>query len=108
MIYNRCIEVSLASLLLALSWVASAGAEEPWKLSGGADREGVTLERRAVPGSKFYEYRATAVTTAAPEAVLRGIWTGVTQQLPASVKQRKVLSASAAEILFYDQLKTPV
>jgi hypothetical protein len=91
-------------------WLAAAGAsaEVPWQPCGSVDREGVTLEKRPVPGSKFYEYRASALTTAPAEAVLRGIWTGVTEQLPPAVKQRTVLSASAAEILFYDQLKTPV
>lgn len=108
MIYNQRIEVSLAAALVAVLWVFSAQAEEPWLPLADTDREGVTLERRAVPGSKFIEYRAQAVTSASPEAVLRGIWSGVTDQLPPTVKQRKVLSSGAAEIVFYDQIKTPV
>ena len=120
MTYNRQIKVSRASALLcqAALWgvlfggasgdLASAHADEPWKPVAGADSEGVSLDRRALPGSKFYEYRAQVVTTASPEAVFRGIWNGVTAQLPPTVKQRTMISTSPAELVFYDQLKTKV
>jgi hypothetical protein len=94
-----------ASLTVGL---VSARAEEPWQPCSAGQGDGVTLERRAVPGSKFYEYRASAQTPAPPEAVLHGIWNGVTEQLPAMVKLRKVLSSSDIAMVFYDQLTTKV
>lgn len=94
-----------ASLTVGL---VSARAEEPWQPCSAGQGDGVTLERRAVPGSKFYEYRASARTPAPPEAVLHGIWNGVTEQLPAMVKLRKVLSSSDIAMVFYDQLTTKV
>src|SRR3954470_22506050 len=103
MICNRRIAGSRAAVVISAVAMGllgpSAAAEEPWQPLGHADREGVTLERRTVLGSKFYEYRAQALTSAPPEAVLHGIWSGVTEQIPAAIKQRKVLSAGAAEIL---------
>lgn len=116
MICNRRIALSLPGTLRrqAVVWavvmgvVAVAQADEPWQPVAAADREGVTLDRRALVGSKFYEYRAQVVTTATPEAVLNGIWGGVTAQLPPTVTQRKMLSIGAAELLFYDQIKTKV
>ncbi len=118
MTHNRRIKVSGASaalgpalgLLVLGGWLsaAAAHADEPWVQVARADREGVTLDRRAIPGSKYYEYRAQAVTPASPEAVLRAIWDGVRGQLPPSVKQRTMISTSASELVFYDQLKTKV
>lgn len=99
--------VLVAGVLIAGVGVASAAAEEPWQpCAAGGD--GVTLERRAVPGSKFYEYRASALVTATPDVVLRSIWSGVTDQLPETVKQRTMLRQSASTLLFYDQIKTKV
>ena len=92
---------------LVLAGVAPVQAEEPWQPCA-AGNDGVTLERRAVPGSKFYEYRATAQIMAPPEVVLRSIWSGVTDQLPETVKQRTMLRQSASTLLFYDQIKTKV
>ncbi len=99
----RLVGVLLATAALA----ASAQAEEPFQPCANT-ADGITLERRAVPGSKFYEYRATAVAMATPEVVLRSIWNGNTEQLPATVKQRTVLSTSDTTMLFYDQIKTKV
>jgi hypothetical protein len=97
-----------SATIAVLAFAPSGRAEVPWQLVSGADAQGVTLEKRAVPGSKFFEYRATAISPASPTAVLRGIWTGVTEELPSTVKQRKVLQRSPDEILFYDQIRTPV
>lgn len=102
-VYLRLVGVLLAAGALA----ASAQAEEPFQPCANT-ADGITLERRAVPGSKFYEYRATTVATATPDVVLRSIWNGNTEQLPATVKQRTVLSTSDATMVFYDQIKTKV
>lgn len=104
-------EVRLALVAISLMvglMVGPARAQEPWQPCSAGASDGVTLERRAVPGSKFYEYRATARTAAPPEAVLHGIWYGVTEQVPPMVKLRKVLSTSSIAMVFYDQLTTKV
>lgn len=101
----RWVCLHFAGLVLALG--ASAQAEELFQLCT-TTADGITLERRAVSGSKFYEYRATAVANATSDVVLRSIWNGVTEQLPATVKQRTVLSTSTSTMLFYDQIKTKV
>ena len=116
MTYSRHRQVSSTAALLrqaaiglvVLGALSVVHAEEPWQPVARADREGVSLDRRALPGSKFYEYRAQVVTTASPEAVFRGIWNGVTAPLPPTVKQRTMLSTSAAELVFYDQIKTKI
>ena len=102
-------EVRLALIAISLTvGLASARAHEPWQPCSAGASDGVTLERRAVPGSKFYEYRASARTAAPPDAVLHGIWYGVTEQIPPMVKLRKVLSTSSIAMVFYDQLTTKV
>lgn len=102
------IAISLTAGLTVGLMAGPAWAQEPWQPCSAGASDGVTLERRAVPGSKFYEYRATARTAAPPEAVLHGIWYGVTEQVPPMVKLRKVLSTSSIAMVFYDQLTTKV
>jgi hypothetical protein len=92
-------------LVLVLMGVAGA-SELPW--TEVSNKDGVLVERRAVEGSKFSEYRATTVTTASPEAIVAGIWSGVTEQMPATVKSRQIVLKSDTEIVFYDQIKTKI
>jgi hypothetical protein len=93
-------------VLALLGWVAAAAADEPWK--SYSVKNGVTYERRAVAGSHFYEYRASTSVPAAPEAVLAGIWSGITEALPPTVKKRVVLQRTDHEYVVYDQIRTPV
>jgi hypothetical protein len=83
-----------------------AHAEDPWK--SYSVKDGVTYERRAVSGSRFYEYRASTSVAAAPAAVLDAIWSGITEALPPTVKKRTVLQRSTTDFVVYDQIKTPV
>jgi hypothetical protein len=72
------------------------------------DKGRIHVERRAVPGSKFFEHRAYATTRATPEMVEDAIWTGVMEALPKTVKKRTVISKSDDEYVVYDELQTPV
>jgi hypothetical protein len=98
--------LTFALLLLPLL----AGAEPAWESVPvkGENREGIVVEKRAVPGSKFMEYRARATTPIRPEVVLRGLWTGLTEPPQGTVKKREVIRKSDTELVFYDQVKTPV
>jgi hypothetical protein len=93
-------------MLWTLLLLASrGGADEPWKTY--AVKDGVTLEKRAVPGSSYYEYRATTEVQVSPQVVLAGIWAAVGSPAP-TVRKRTVLRKSDNEILVYDQIHTPV
>lgn len=94
--------------LFALIGFAAAPtlAEEPWKQY--ALKDGAEYQKRAVPGSKFYEYRATALVQSVPATVLERIWSGITNNVPATVKKREVLRHTDDEFLVYDRIKAPV
>lgn len=97
-----CVSVGLFSVC--------AHAEEAWETVPvkGENREGISVEKRSVPGSKFMEYRARAQTQVSPQIVLRGLWAGLSDPPPGTVKKREVLRKSDTEFVFYDQVKTPV
>ena len=106
-------------VLLALS-AGSAAAEPPqlaqfsaiadasagWKVH--ATKEGVTLERRAVAGSSYYEYRAVLDVAADPEQVAKLIWQGFRSGDMETLKRREMLRDTENELLIYDQIKTPI
>jgi hypothetical protein len=89
-------------LLLALP----VGAEENW--STYDVRDGVTYARRAVPGSRFREYRATLTVMSPPAETGRAVWTAITESAPPAVKKRVVISRATDELVLYEQIHTPV
>ena len=91
---------------LLLLFALSAAADESWQRY--AEKNGITVERREVAGSKFYEHRAQVSVHKRPEVVLNAIWWGVMNALPKTVKKRTLLRSSQDEFLVYDELKTPV
>jgi hypothetical protein len=84
----------------------AAAAQATWQKIGSTD--GIDLERRSSPGTSFYELRATARTSAPPQAVLDAIWNGVFEDLPATVRKRQVIKRSEHELVFYDQIRAPL
>ena len=100
--------VSLVFSLVLLPLLAAA--DPPWESVSvkGDNREGIVVEKRAVPGSKFMEYRARATTPASPQVVLRGLWTGLSEPPQGTVRKRELIRKSDSELVFYDQVKTPV
>jgi len=56
------------TIVLALACAGAASAAQDWQLR--VDEEGLRIETRAVPGSKFRAFRASARVAASPEAVL--------------------------------------
>ena len=105
---------AVARALLAAALVASfssavarsAEADESWRVM--RDRDGITLERRAVEGSRFYEYRVRAHSTVSPAVAVERIWSGIGNEHPPTVKHRTVVRREADELVVYDQIHTPV
>ncbi len=81
-------------------------AEAGW--SKYVTKGGVTLERRAVAGSKFYEHRAVLELPVDPAHAAAEVWAALRGSDMDSLKQRQILRESADELLIYDQIRTPV
>lgn len=81
-------------------------AEEAWKVQ--TTKDGLKLERRAVAGSSFYEYRMRTESPASPKAMIDGLWSGFSEDLPSAIAKREFLSRSDNELLVYDQIRAPV
>ena len=91
---------------LVLLLAAPLRADEGW--ASLETRDGVTYERRAMPGSHFYAYRATLAVSARPSETARVVWTAITDSVPPTVKKRTVLQRSDDELVVYEQIHTPV
>ena len=78
----------------------------PWEKY--KEKHGVAVERRAVKGSSFYEYRAVSTMPMAPAALIELMWSTVPTRTGPVVRKRQVLQKSKDSLLIYDQIKTPV
>jgi len=99
----------LAAALVASSFSAAAGAaraDDGWRVM--RDRDGVTLERRAVEGSRFYEYRVRAHTTVSAPVAVERIWSGIGDERSPTVKHRTVVRRAGDELVVYDQIHAAV
>ncbi len=97
-----------AAIVASLTVVArvAARADDGWH--GMRERDGITLERRAVDGSRFYEYRVRAHTTVSPAVAIDRIWSGIGDERSPTVKHRTVLRRSGDELVVYDQVHAAV
>ena len=115
---RRLSRAALLVLGLLLSAHGALGAEEKTLALPPADspagwqpykaKHGIAVERRAVPGSRFFEYRASISAPAAPEAILDHMWHFVGEGKSPIIKKRQVLKQEPTEMIMYDQVKTPV
>jgi START domain-containing protein len=96
---------ALLILLVAVS-LGDIDAKDGWKT--WATKDGVTLERRPVEGSKYYEHRAFVDVAMAPARVADEIWASMRAGDMESLKHRDILSARDDELVIYDQIRTPV
>lgn len=92
--------------ILAGTAAGAAPADDGWRVM--RDRDGITLERRAVEGSRFYEYRVLAHTTVAPQIAVVRIWKGIGDEHSPTLKHRTVVSRSDDELVVYDQIHAAV
>ncbi len=83
-----------------------ANSTVPW--TRHKEKHGVVIERRAVAGSSFYEYRAATTIPMPPAALIENMWNTVTTKAGPLVKKRQVLSQGPHTLLIYDQINTPV
>src|SRR5262249_9102990 len=102
---GRAAVCALLITLLAVQ-LGDIDAKDGWKAWG--TKEGVTLERRAVDGSKYYEHRAFVDVAVAPARVVDEIWASMRAGDMDSLKHRDILSERADELVIYDQIRTPV
>jgi hypothetical protein len=94
------------ALGLPLLVTITAVSDEGWTTFDS--RDGVTYEKRSVPGSRFNEYRAITAVATTPVETARAVWTAITDSIPPTVKKRTVISRASDEIIIYDQIRTPV
>jgi hypothetical protein len=93
-------------MALAVGSTSGAVADDAWHFV--AERNGVTLERRAVAESRYYEYRARGRTPVSPALATASIWDGIGDEHSPTLKHRSILSRSDDELVVYDQIRTPV
>ena len=91
---------------LVASFSGTAGADDGWRTLH--DRDGVTLERRPVEGSRYYEYRVHAHTTVSPQVAIERLWDGIGNERSPTVKRRTVVSRADDELVVYDQIHAAV
>ncbi|HEY2742978.1 MAG TPA: hypothetical protein VGL86_00085 [Polyangia bacterium] len=99
---------ALVAIVASLS-TASAGAargDDGWRTVH--DKGGVTLERRPVDGSRYYEYRVRAHTTVAPAIAVERIWSGIGDERSPTIKHRTVVQRADDELVVYDQIHAAV
>jgi hypothetical protein len=68
----------------------------------------VTLWRRPVAGTSYYELRGQVDVPVAPEIAAAEVWASITEGDMATLKRREVLRKRDNELLIYDQINTPV
>lgn len=85
-----------------------ARAEEPpWQRV--TVKDGVTVERRAVPGSKIFETRALTSSPVPPAQLFAVIWDRrAYPEFVPYIKRQDILWERGDEVLFYDQVKVPL
>jgi hypothetical protein len=95
-----------AALVAAMPLASLAAAETPWNWI--KERNGFTLEKRPVDGSKYYEYRARTHSTVAPPVVVERIWRGIGDERSPTLKRRTVVRRTEDEMVVYDQIRAVV
>ncbi|MCC6809678.1 MAG: hypothetical protein IT381_19775 [Deltaproteobacteria bacterium] len=97
----------LALILVALAWPGAARAGE-WRTYKQYD-DGLTLERRAVRGSRFDELRISKRMAIAPKDLADSVWRLRNEGWEYRVhKKRELLRDTPTDRLIYSQLLTPI
>ncbi len=92
-----------AALFVALG---AARADDGWRWV--KERNGATLERRAVDGSPFFEYRVRGRAPVAPDLALARLWAGIGDERSPGLKRRTVLRKSEDQMVVHDEVRAPV
>lgn len=99
------------ALLNALTLCAAAARPahaDDWKLA--SDKDGIRVERRAIPGSSYDEMRFTAHSPLPPARVAASIWADRPDGRYTSKRRRsrQVIADHGDERLIYERIATPV
>lgn len=97
---------AILALFASVAAGATVSADDGWRVLH--ERNGITLERRGVEGSRYFEYRVRAHTTVAPAVAVERIWSGIGDERSPTVKHRTVVRRSADELVVYDQIHAAV
>ncbi|MDB4968883.1 MAG: Collagenase [Myxococcales bacterium] len=97
---------TFAILLAAAVQFGDLDAHDGWATQ--ATRDGVTLEWRAVAGSKFHEYRSFVDVAIDPARAVTEIWAALRGGDMDSLKHRDLLRDTPDELVIYDQIRTPI
>lgn len=108
MVFRGFIFCCIAASGLAHEPALAQFSDAPGDWKPQSTKEGITLERRAVPGSKFYEYRAVVAIAVEPELAAEDIWRALRGSDMETLKRRDILRESPDELLIYDQIRTPI
>jgi hypothetical protein len=106
MVYGALVVRVLLPAALVVSFAATPHADEGWRVTH--EKNGITLERRAVEGSRYYEYRVHAHTTVAPAIAIERLWSGIGDERSPTIKKRTVLKRADDELVVYDQIHAAV
>jgi START domain-containing protein len=71
-------------------------------------REGVSVLRRAVEGSPYFEHRAAVDVPIDPAVAADEVWAALRDGDMETLKHQDVLRAGASELLLYEQIRTPI
>ncbi len=83
-----------------------AVAEEAWEVT--SSKNGVTVSKRKVSGSKYYEYQLIANAPAPPAVFQDKLWKGLLDDAPPTVEKRQVIRKSENELVVYDHIHAKV
>jgi hypothetical protein len=105
MVYGALVVRVLLPAALLVSFTA-VHADEGWRVMH--EKNGIKLERRAVEGSRYFEYRVQAHTTVAPAIAIDRLWGGIGDERSPTIKKRTVLKRADDELVVYDQIHAAV
>lgn len=109
MAYGARVMRAFAILALFASYAAvanAARADDGWRVL--SERDGITLERRSVDGSRYYEYRVHAHTSVSAPVAAERIWSGIGDERSPTIKHRTIVRRAADELVVYDQIHAAV
>jgi hypothetical protein len=103
-------------LMLLVASVAGAADKHLAQFSDGPDvrwerdreRSGVVLEKRAVEGSNYREYRVVVDRPLDPKCLTAAIWQGLKTGIIEGLLENRVLRESGNELVVYAKIDAPV
>lgn len=103
----------LALPTLALALALAAEPVERFEAQGGwedaSTRDGVTVDRRAIAGTPYFEYRASTLVDVPADALCEHVFTwGTLSRDHAGMKLRRLVRDSGDERVTYDQIEQPI